>query len=91
MQYTAINEIQILDGLSFDRLREEAEKTRMRRLPPRTLQHWLMCLGIERDINGQFSEEDLEIIRMLIKWLRRPGNTIEGFKQKLREIYSHAS
>jgi hypothetical protein len=91
LQGNAMHSIEIISGLTFEQLRAEVEKTRMRRLPPRTLQHWLSKLGIERDIHGQFSEEDAEIIKALIRWLRHPAHTIDQFANQLKEMYSHAS
>lgn len=86
-----MNDIEIISGLTFEQLRTQAEKVRMRRLPPRTLQHWLQKLGIERDINGQFSDEDAEIVKALVRWLRHPAHTIDEFVNQLKEMYSHAS
>ncbi len=86
-----MSDIEILHGITFEQLRVQAEKVRMRRLPPRTLQHWLSKLGIERDINGQYSDEDAEIIKALVRWLRHPRHTIEQFANQLKEMYSHAS
>lgn len=83
--------IEILTGYTFEQLREIGERFRRKRLPPRTLQHWLSKLGIERDDDGLYSESDAELIKALIKWLRRPGNTIDEFVNQLREIYGNAS
>lgn len=82
-----MNTTEVLQGLTFEQLRSQAERVRMRRLPPRTLQHWLSQIGIERDINGLYSTDDAEIIKALVRWLRRPGNTIEQFANQLREAF----
>ena len=54
LQGTVGHSIEKISGLTFEQLKAEAEKTRMRRLPLRPPQHELSKLRIEQDIQGQF-------------------------------------
>lgn len=79
---------QVIQGFTFDQVRSEVERVRRRRLPPRTLQHWLSYLPISRDDNGCYSDEDVEILKDLCRWLRKPGNKIENFANLIKQEYS---
>lgn len=76
-------EVEVIQGLTFEDMRKQAERVRLRRLPPRTLQHWLSRLKIRRDPNGRYDASDLEVVKALIRHLRNPENTIDDFVNQL--------
>ncbi|HEY9625793.1 MAG TPA: hypothetical protein V6C84_00690 [Coleofasciculaceae cyanobacterium] len=76
-----------IQGFTFEQVRSEVERVRRKRLPPRTLQHWLSHLPISRDDNGCYSQEDIEILKALCRWLRKPGNRIQDFSQLIQQEY----
>jgi hypothetical protein len=72
-------------GLTFEQLRGELESDRGRPLPKRTLYFWMNACGIERDSNGLYAMEDLQALRALIVWLKRPGASVHRFAQLFEE------
>jgi alpha-L-fucosidase len=87
----AMHTVQTITGITFEQLRTQAEKVRMRRLPDRTLRHWLQQLPISRDADGMFDQEDVQIVCDLARWLRNPNNTIDQFVTQLIQEYSNAN
>lgn len=87
----AMHTVQVTAALTFEELRLEVERVRRRRLPPRTLQHWISYLPISRDDTGRYDQNDAEILKALCRWLKTPGRTIQEFADNLkREINQDA-
>ena len=74
-----------VDGLTFECLRQKLETERGKALPARTLYYWLDKLGIERDPEGFFHQEDAEILTALVRWLSLPHTTIATFIARLQK------
>jgi hypothetical protein len=74
-----------VDGMTFEHLRQNLETERGKTLPPRTLYYWLGKLGIERDSEGFFSQEDAEVLTALVRWLELPHTTIATFITRLQK------
>jgi hypothetical protein len=74
-----------LSGFSFDQLRGELAADRGKPVPRRTLYHWMSACGIERDANGLYELEDLQALKSLVAWLKRPGASIDRFTQLLSQ------
>lgn len=81
-----------IDGITFEHLRQTVETARGRTLPARTLYYWLGKLAIERDTEGFYSQEDIEVLIALVKWLELPHTKIATFitrLQKWRNSHAH--
>ncbi len=81
-----------VDGITFEHLRQSVEAVRGRTLPSRTLYYWLNKLAIERDAEGFYSSEDIEVLTALVQWLALPHTTIATFiirLQKWRNSHAH--
>lgn len=85
MTMQPITAIVDIEGYTLEMLRTQLEFDRGRPLPKRTLYFWINACGIERDSNGFYATEDLQALQALVKWLERPGASVERFKQLLTE------
>jgi DNA-binding transcriptional MerR regulator len=69
-------------------LQEKLAKVRGRSVPPDTLKRWRHQLGIEPEPGRLYSQEDLEILRALVRWLQAGGN-IPQFVNLLKQRMKH--
>ena len=88
-EYLAARESELsVSGFSFQDLQSQLSLIRGRRIPDRTLYFWLSRVGIERDEDGYYSDEDLEILKALAQWLKRPNAKIDRFIIRLHHFRS---
>jgi hypothetical protein len=81
----SITVIADIEGFTLEMMRSQLEFDRGKPLPKRTLYFWINACGIERDSDGFYATEDLQALQALVIWLKRPGASIERFKQRLSQ------
>lgn len=67
---------------SRDDLMSKLFNSRGSRVPKSTLSYWLSSLNMVPADNGLYTQEDLEILKSLIRWLKC-SKKISVFKEKL--------
>ncbi len=76
---------------SLQELCWELSKVRGRKVPKRTLRHWLSGLCIEPNEYGMYTDQDLQILTRLVLFLKR-CRSIEKFRNLLlKEISTHTN
>lgn len=60
---------------------------RQQRVPDRTLRWWRSQIGLLPNEDGLYSEDDLQILIQLVRWLSR-GGTVQQFFSNLQEKYN---
>jgi hypothetical protein len=69
-----MNTIQVASGYQFEELRAELARIRVDGMPPTTLYNWLRRLKIIPGRDGLYSQEDLEMLKDLVRFLRNCRN-----------------
>lgn len=62
--------VQVTDGYTFDDLQAELARVRERGMPRTTLYGWIRRLKITPDIDGLYTQEDLEVLKALNRFLK---------------------
>ena len=74
-QRCAMNTIQIVQGYSFEDLQAELNRVRTGGMPRTTLYGWIRRLKLIPGIDGLYTQEDLETLKALNRFLQRWGMT----------------
>ena len=69
-----MNTVEIHAGYTFEELRQELDRVRDGGMPKSTLYNWLAKLKIAPGISGFYSDDDLEILKDLNRFLTRCPN-----------------
>ena len=66
-----MNTIQIIQGYDFEELQTELNRVRSGGMPRTTLYGWIRRLKLIPGIDGQYTQEDLETLKALNRFLQR--------------------
>jgi DNA-binding transcriptional MerR regulator len=71
-------------------LQEKLTKVRGRSVPLDTLKYWRHQIGITPDSSKLYSQDDLEALRALVRWLQA-GGKIPQFVNLLKQRMNHGT
>lgn len=72
-------------------LQDKLQKVRGRPVPIDTLKYWRHQLGISPDSSKLYTQEDLEVLRALVRWLEAGGKIPQFVNLLKQRMTKHGS